>query len=949
MRKFGKFMFFLTAGLVFAGAARGNGLADITYGEYVAAAVADDSTSVLAADSNGFYAGAVGRNHVEVEYGATATFSVMAVCDEGQIFYQWMDEYFNEIGGATQSTYTIDAVDDYYELICCVYDEFDNVDYIPFSVTYLKVWPETSDSMFVVPGESVTMEMGVSSREGKADFYWEKEYTDLQGDFHREIVPGVTDTVLTVDEVNSSAVYTCYAESHGRSFASCRFSVSVENHMTAEIDSSSVLTPAPGETAICKVNASCDNGNLAYVWKTSGGSVIEEADTETLILENQTQNEHYSCTVTDIYLNRKTITFNIKVDNEFTAEVDGNGGDTRFYAKPNGSVTLGVIASCKVGSLSYTWKNQTGYPAAQMDVTGPSCTIENVTGTQYYSCLVRDEYGNSRGFSFTVFVDNSLRVERVGEYTVYVKPGGIADLSVSASCETGTLTYTWKNEKGEVLDADGSSITTAPQYQKQLYSCRVDDEYGNYEYIGFQIVIDNEFTAEYGSTQVNYVKPGGSIELVIQASCADGNLTYSWTRSQKGNTVDVETANDGTCYVKDIDYNTNYICTVSDSYGSQKSFSFRIYIDNQLTVTAPELPSIVDVRTAIYYTGLDITLETDYNSPVTLSVPASCSHGSLTYTWLSGAYNSTQTKIADASGDTLVTDPILKSGCYVGLVEDEYGNTQAISYYINVRNHLKVESVGPTALTVPYDASVTLKVQASCDTGSISYIWRSVFSPVSDEFGNPCTTDTCTVKNIRKNATYRLIATDIYGNTREVRFEIKMRDGETGEESINLLAGQTVVLPALNGFGDYVETETDSSLLQISDRSITALSGGEADVDLVYSDYTLCYHITIYDDPPVVKLPAALIKINQDAFYGDEAVEFLEIGADVALMETASFAHTSLKEMIVYSRDVEFEYADITSLLSGPLHNLKPTIVCYEGSTAQSFAARIGSAYVFLP
>ncbi len=99
--------------------------------------------------------------------------------------------------------------------------------------------------------------------------------------------------------------------------------------------------------------------------------------------------------------------------------------------------------------------------------------------------------------------------------------------------------------------------------------------------------MDNGFTAQAVGNNSVYVTPGQSVTFEVEASCDEGDLTYSWARysqiqgqgtgsSWKWTDIPGET---GPKYTITADGTANaYRCSVSDKFGSSQTLQFRILL-----------------------------------------------------------------------------------------------------------------------------------------------------------------------------------------------------------------------------------------------------------------------------------------------------------------------------------------------------------------------------------
>ena len=202
--------------------------------------------------------------------------------------------------------------------------------------------------------------------------------------------------------------------------------------------------------------------------------------------------------------------------------------------------------------------------------------------------------------------------------------------------------------------------------------------------------------------------------------------------------------------------------------------------------------------------------ETDlYVSPdeeVTLKVSASSS-SEISYQWYSGGY-STLIEGADSSSYTFTAD---KSESYTCVVSDESGSSDAVTFYVQIENHLNAYTVdenGDTASSIDIYAepnkpvNLTVTVEAD-DISQLTYEWYKDEELIEGADSKEYTTDPIT-----KYTIYQFSVADQYGNSVHVGFSIYAEnhlsaypEGEEEEEvdnkDIYAKAGTAATLKAI--------------------------------------------------------------------------------------------------------------------------------------------------------
>ena len=200
------------------------------------------------------------------------------------------------------------------------------------------------------------------------------------------------------------------------------------------------------------------------------------------------------------------------------------------------------------------------------------------------------------------------------------------------------------------------------------------------------------------------------------------------------------------------------------------------------------------------------TLYVSPNEEVTLKVNAFSSSG-ISYQWYSGEY-STLIEGADSSSYTFTAD---KSESYTCVVSDERGDSDAVTFYVQIENHLNAYTVdenGDTASSIDIYAepnkpvNLTVTVEAD-DISQLTYEWYKDEKLIEGADSKEYTTDPIT-----QNTFYQFKTADQYGNSVHVGFSIYAEnhlsaypEGEEEEEvdnkDIYAKAGTAATLKAI--------------------------------------------------------------------------------------------------------------------------------------------------------
>ena len=713
------------------------------------------------------------ESEITVAPNGQAVMTVNASCDTGAMTYQWYkyDGYYDEDGNwydsrliedATEATYTSEAITQNMHYYCVVRDEFKNATAVDFYVSienHLTAEGELG-SQTVAPNETVTMTVNASCDIGDILYQWYELGTgyDSEGNEYEGwcLIEGETGRTYTSPGITKYTQYYCSVRDEYGNGTNVWFTVYIENHLTAEAVQSEI-TIVPGEQAIMTVNASCDAGSVSYQWYRYGKCydeygdqyydwiMLEGAINASYTSESITEYTQYRCRVRDEYCNETNVWFTVYT-NHFSADAVQNG----INVTPYETVTLEVNATCDVGPVSYEWYRSNEHNDSEgnfvywqtiEDATGATYTFEVTPGCAYnpsveneinFRCVASDSYGNAKAILFVFYVDNQLTAES-DEYRKTIAPHGTATFTVNASCLEGSISYEWtqygENEDGDwyriqLDDINGDSCTTEPITYAARVECRVTDQFGNVRYVYFEAEIDNEFVVQNEGVHEETVVPGSDIEMNVEASCRDGEITYQWYELSTTDDGEVwrliEGAEGSSHTVENIIAPTQYYCLVQDEYGSSRYVFFNFAIDNHLTAEA-----------------VQSELEAVPGGKATMEVNASCDAGIITYQWYryyqheideEGNWSWYDARlIEDAAESVYISDEITERALYYCFVQDEYGNRTTVHFNIIVDNHLTAEAVQKD-LTVMPGGTVTMEVNAHCDTGTVTYQWYKYYS-----------------------------------------------------------------------------------------------------------------------------------------------------------------------------------------------------------------------------
>lgn len=618
----------------------------------------------------------------------------------------------------------------------------------------------------VAPNETAVLEVVATCTEGDELYYsWYRQ--TLNGEMVQ--IEGADSATLTKEQLIEKAYYYCRVSDDYGHEQWVYFTIEIDNQFYAEaVDND--LEVAPGGAVTLAVEAECRDGEISYQWydgewdyDLNARPIIEGATGATLKLSGVSGTSSYCCRVSDEYNNSKEIWFYIRIENHLRAYPAGGTGE--LYVEANETATLRVVAKCDVGELTYEWRdNDSGNTYS--DESGAVFTTEPITGYRRYMCSVSDAYGNVEWVEFYVAVENEFRISNADRTnTVKVLPNGTAVLTVNASCRNGALTYLWYDNYGNYPDNTSSILTLENVTEMQLYTCYVQDMYGNRKEVHFVVEVDNDFTVNQRYMEYINVPIGETTTLMVSASCREGGLSYRWECFG----ANFEDQNQATLTTLPADLMRTYSCYITDDYGNSGTVTFIVSVENGFSVSAVGGP--------IRYLP--------ENGTTTLCVDAHCTEGELTYSWSRSGYSGH--KELRETTDTLITEPLTESNTsYICVITDRYGNTEYVAYTLNIDNELRAWAVSDPKISLSQKSDVTMQVAGSCSSGELSYQWfRVENSPEGDHDSIYITQDICaegasfTAENVNSAVMYRCRVSDRYNNYVNVTFEIDWENGFT--------------------------------------------------------------------------------------------------------------------------------------------------------------------------
>lgn len=243
------------------------------------------------------------------------------------------------------------------------------------------------------------------------------------------------------------------------------------------------------------------------------------------------------------------------------------------------------------------------------------------------------------------------------------------------------------------------------------------------------------------------VSPGESTDLEVSAGVEAGNIFYRWYSN--GDEVKGET--EATLRLTDISQSITYRCEVTDDYENIEYVYFYITVDGGLTVSSGKYNYI--------------TVEP--RDSMDLTVIAGVKAGNISYTW----YKDNWEEQEEETEATLHLSEVSEDSEYYCYVEDDYGNSEKIYFYITVNSGFVVYSEYNNYMTVKPLESAKLEVSASVEAGTLSYQWYG------DGLLEGETEEVLYLSNIDRTDSYSCDISDDYGHSTSVYFYITVDGG----------------------------------------------------------------------------------------------------------------------------------------------------------------------------
>ena len=241
----------------------------------------------------------------------------------------------------------------------------------------------------VKAGDTATLRVQASCTKGDITYDWQGQGSVSEDD----------PAEFTTDVITKGCYVSCRVSDMYGNIKTIYYNIKIENGLKVGVKGSSNVNVPYNEKATLEVEASCNKGEIEYVWYDADNN--EQLGSGAVFTTgNITEKKNYRCIVSDEYGNYEFVYFAVNIDNGLKVEVVGS---TNVIIKQGESVTLKVKASCIEGELTYKW---TGSGVGDDEAATDSITVTYNSNSEIsystYTCEVTDKYGNSEKISFTV-------------------------------------------------------------------------------------------------------------------------------------------------------------------------------------------------------------------------------------------------------------------------------------------------------------------------------------------------------------------------------------------------------------------------------------------------------------------------------------------------------------------------------------------------------------------
>ncbi|MGL2987381.1 PKD domain-containing protein [Flavobacterium sp. RSSA_27] len=488
----------------------------------------------------------------------STTLNVVATGDSstGALRYQWQSSAtsssgFSNIAGATSDSYTtpILTTDTFYRVVITQAPSGCRVVSNEAKVSVAKIAVQPTTPVAICVGGIISVAVTTTVVPGTTYAYqWQSSADGTI--WNNELNASATTANFTSDALNATTQFRCIVTTIN---PSCTLTSSVVS--ATVVPDPTIDTPPVGGT-ICiggnfNLNVLASNGtpSLTYQWQSSttsgsGFTDIVGAVNSSLNVTSLSQTTYYRVSVSAAGNGCTTITSNEAMVTVIPDPIIVTQPVANTTICKNSSTTLSVVASGGSGTFSYQWQSATSLGGNYTDILGATSatfSTANLSATTYFRVLVFNS-----GSGCNTLTSNEAIVFVGDIITQPVAPaapicdGGVATISLIASANGGTATFTYQWEASldgisawtSIPSATSNSFTTPALSTSTFYRCIVTSSNPTCTIISdvvkIEVVPDPIITTQ---PLDGFVCSGGAYDLNVVATNGSPFLTYQWQSS----------------------------------------------------------------------------------------------------------------------------------------------------------------------------------------------------------------------------------------------------------------------------------------------------------------------------------------------------------------------------------------------------------------------------------
>ena len=466
------------------------------------------------------------------------------------------------------------------------------------------------------------------------------------------------------------------------------------------------------------------SGTKTYKWYVDG--TLVSGATSNTYTHTYTQaddgNHTVKCEISVVGLTRDGSTGTLITVLNPTVNYTGITGETDICYGRNTELTANATASTGA-TLSYQWQKN-GNDIT--DATASSYTTENLTSNTTYTCKItatQDDCPSAASSKTVTVTVNHPVVESatVAPESTEVCAGNSFTLTANAEAipADATLSYKWKVDGDEILDATSATYTTSlASPLTYTYTCEVTATLNgcSSELVDAHATVSVLTPASVGTITLNDepICDGSSTTLIPTFSGSEGTLSYLWSTGEKTATISVSPTS-----------TTTYTVTVTASNGA-------------CSATGSKTVTVTVLKPTVNFTGITGPESICSGNSVTLTANATASSGAeLHYQWsynnheIDGANSATYT-ISTISGTGYRTykcrvEAIDGYECTSGDVEKEF----TFNIYNPSVSNAYITPNTPTTICAGSSTTLTAHANVNPTAATVSFQWKKNGADIS--------------------------------------------------------------------------------------------------------------------------------------------------------------------------------------------------------------------------